>query len=387
MASIQRYVLKDGKTPRWAAMWRDQAGEQHKKVFKRRMDADRWITKVAAEVQDGMWRDTQPALMRELFKAWNRDLDTRVKMGEVKMSTADTYRCNVGKHFVPAFGDYRSDRLTASVMAEWRSEMADKIEAGEMAPKSFNNLFNLLHSLLEWARHPARGYMRHDPLIGQKRLTIRRTEASYLEDAEIAALLGAGADDVEADALIHVALFAGLRRGEVFGLHWGDVEVNGDRGGRLWVRRSLYKGEVTTPKTANSERTVDVPRLVLDALARHREACPPVEGDFVFRTSTGAPIDPNSWYGRTFCEIRKRAALPDSVGLHSLRHTYASLLIRQGENPKYVSRQLGHSSTSFTMDVYGHLFETTSAQAMGRLDGVIRKAKQKRFEVIKGGTA
>jgi integrase len=367
-------------------MWRDQTGKLHKKTFAKRKLADSFLTTVRSEVEDGTFRRIEPLPMRKVFTRWLKHLDTRVKLGEVKASTAGTYRCNVRKHFVPTLGDYRSDRLTPEVMAEWRAGLADQIEAGEMAAKTFNNLFNLLHSILEWARHPARGYLKHDPLVGQKRLTVRRSEADYLEDAEIAALLDAASDDAEASAIVHVALFGGLRRGEVFGLQWGDVEANGDTGGRLRVRRSVYGGKVTTPKTANSERAVDVPPSVLAALDRHREGTAPMGDGYVFRTSTGQPIDPGTWYSRVFKRLRQRAGLRESIGMHACRHTYASLLIRQGENPKYVSRQLGHASTSFTMDVYGHLFEATSTAAMGRLDTAIRAAKRQRFEVIEGGT-
>lgn len=90
---------------------------------------------------------------------------------------------------------------------------------------------------------------------------------------------------------------------------------------------------------------------------------------------------PNWWYRETFLEIRKNAKLRPTVGLHSLRHTYASLLIRQGENPKYVSRQLGHAWTSFTMDVYGHCFETTSTEAMRRLNRMIPKPARHELRV------
>jgi integrase len=133
---------------------------------------------------------------------------------------------------------------------------------------------------------------------------------------------------------------------------------------------SGYQGDVTTPKTENSIRMVDVPRLVLDALERHKAHCPPIDKDFVFRTAEGTPIDPDNWYKREFPAIRKRAKLR-AVGLHALRHTYASLLINAGENLKYVSRQLGHASIQITADLYGHLFKDTSTAAMRRLNARI----------------
>lgn len=365
--SIQVRTLKDG-TRRYHAVWR-AGGKQHRKAFAKRKEASRFLAETVAAVHEGSWHETRPALMQDVFKLWLENLETRVMMGEVKASTQSTYRCNVRKHLGPAFGEYRSDHLTPRVVAGWRRRMAEKIAAGAMSAKSYNNLHNLLHQILTWARHPAQGFIAHDPLIGVKRLRVRHREAEYLEDSDMQALLAAVANDPEANAIIHIALFGGLRRGEAFGLQWHDLEpFQETTGGRLHVRRSVYKGDVTAPKTEAGERIVDVPQRVLDAIARHGETCPAVGDGFIFRTSKGAPIDPNSWYMRRFVKIREEAGLRSTVGLHSLRHTYASLLIRQGENPKYVSAQLGHSSTSFTMDRYGHLFEASSAEAMQRLE-------------------
>lgn len=381
--SIRKRNLKDG-TVRYDARYRF-GSKYRERTFRRKKDAESFLDKTAMSVRAGSYVDVAPALMSEVFEAWLEDLDTRVMLGELKTSTAATYRCNVRVHFKPTFGNFRSDQFTARVIADWRRTTAAKIEAGDVSAKSYNNLLNLLHSILSWAREPAQGFLSHDPLVGVKRAKIARQEAAFLEDDEISALLAAASGSAEESAIIHVALFAGLRRGEVFGLQWEDLEVNGDGSGRIRVRRSVYRGKIMRPKTANSERIVDVPGPVLDALVRHKEARRPLGEGFVFRTRSGAPLDPNNWYRRVFTDIRKRAELRPQVGLHTLRHTYASLLIRQGENPKYTSSQLGHSSTSFTMDTYGHLFETTSTRAMGRLDEAIRAAKRRRFEVVGGG--
>ena len=114
---------------------------------------------------------------------------------------------------------------------------------------------------------------------------------------------------------------------------------------------------------------MDVPRRVLDALERHKEHRPPIDGDYVFRTEEGTSNDPDNWYKRDFPAIRKRAKLR-SIGLHALRHTYASLLINQGEGIKYVSRQLGHASISTTLDnrdVGGpHKERAPSSSSVGR---------------------
>ncbi|MGH9408280.1 MAG: site-specific integrase, partial [Vicinamibacterales bacterium] len=226
---------------------------------------------------------------------------------------------------------------------------------------------------------------------GQRRLPRRRIERDFLERHEITALLNAATTNADY-AIVMVGIYGGLRRGELFALQWGDIDAARAKGpGRLRIQRSVYQGEITTPKTEHSVRVVDVPRLVLKALERHKADCPPSDGDYVFRTAEGTPIDPDNWYKREFPAVRKRAKLR-SIGLHALRHTYASLLINAGENLKYVSRQLGHASIQITADLYGHLFKETSTAAMRRLNARIptraRAAKgvpnQRMLRIVKG---
>ncbi len=303
--------------------------------------------------------------MSDLLDKWLTDeLEVRLKMGaEMKLSTAKSYRSIVMRQLIPAFGEYRSDSLDGAVQS-WRKTMANRIAAGELSKKTHNNIFTLLNSIFAWARK--QHYMTSDPLAGEKRIRIERSEADFLEHSDIVDILEAVTDSAEESAVIHLGLFAGLRRGEIFGLQWQDFA-----GARLTIRRSVYQGVVTTPKTDKSARVVDLPQNVLGALERHREASPGLSSDFVFHTRTGTPTYPDKWYRRKFSAIRERAGLRSSIGLHALRHTYASLLIDQGESPKYVSAQLGHASISITMDRYGHLFQKTSETAMSNLDQTI----------------
>lgn len=366
--TIRKRIAKDG-TARYDVIYR-AAGKQRWKTFRRRKEAETFLTGKVKSVQDGSYQQVKPKLMSEVLALWLESLETRRKLEEVKPSTAKSYRSVVKVHFIPTFGEQRSDQLTAAAIETWRAQMADRVEAGKLSRKSFNNMLNLLHSILAWARHPAQSFLAHDPLIGQKRLRLEHAEADFLEEADMTALLEAVAESPEENGVVHLGLFAGLRRGEIFGLQWGDVDA---AAGRLMIRRSAYQGEITAPKTKRSTRQVDVPKSVFAALDGHRATSPPLAGHFVFRTASGAPLDPDNFYKRSFAAIRERAELRATIGLHTLRHTYASLLIGQGENPKYVSEQLGHSSIAITMDTYGHLFEKTSTKAMGRLDGFIQK--------------
>lgn len=367
-------TLKDG-TKRYDACWRAN-GKQKSKSFHRRKAADGFLTTVVKAVQDGAYQEVKPLLVGHLFDRWlSQSLDVRLKQGLLKPSTAKSYRSMVKEHLRPAFGEYRSDRLTHSGVGDWAARMADQIADGDCSPKFYNNLLNLLHAILAWARHPAQGYLAHDPLLGQRRLPRPRIEREFLEPSEIEVLLKAA--EPPDDTVIRLDVYSGLRRGELFALQWPDVDWGAGReGGRLWVRRSIYQGAVASPKTAHSERVVDVPQAILDDLAIYREMCPPKGSVYMFRTATGTPLDPDNWHKRRFLPTLERAGLR-RVGLHALRHTYAALLINQGESIKYVSKQLGHASIQITADLYGHLFRETSVAAMRRLDDAIPPSKHR----------
>ena len=387
--TIQVRTLTDGKTKRYDVVWR-AGGKQHWKTFEKKKKADRYLTKVVGEVHDGSFREVQPELMETVFKRW---MEVRLETeDELKPSTKNSYRSAVEKHFIPRFGNYRSDQLTPAVVEAWRLSMIKKERRGKVARKTYNNLHALLSVTLAWAREPAQSLLKHDPMEGIKRMKIDRaarqaSEVDFLQPDEMTALLKA-AKGSEESAVVHLGLFCGLRRGELFGLKWDCIDRGeNDTGGQIHVRQSISAGVLGDPKTDNSRRVVDAPPDVLDALARHREACGSVADDeFVFQSKAGTPADPDNWSKRTWSDLRKRAGLRPSIGLHSLRHSFASLLIDQGENPRYVADQLGHSSPSFTLEVYAHCFKKTSDRAMGRLQKTIRAAKRRRFEVVGSGS-
>ena len=161
-----------------------------------------------------------------------------------------------------------------------------------------------------------------------------------IEPEEIARLLDATKDPRD-QTILYLFTYSGLRRGELFGLRWSDLDEHTNR---LRVRRSLFQGEVTRPKTTHSERTVDIPESIVNRLRAYRETDPPLKKGYMFHSHTGSPMDPDNWYKRVFVPTAERAGLRPSerdeddgpaVGIHTLRHTYASLLINQSESIKY----------------------------------------------------
>jgi integrase len=187
------------------------------------------------------------------------------------------------------------------------------------------------------------------------------------------------------EAAYVTALTLGLRRGELLGLTWDDVDLDAERP-TLTVLRSLKRVagrglEVSETKTRGSRRRIHLPAPTVDALRRHRDRIDveratvgsswpdrPLGVDLVFRSPIGTAVDPDNFRNATY-SLTKRV-LGERWSPHELRHSAASLLIAQGVDLKVVSEVLGHSSIRITSDVYGHLLDgagVVAADAMSEL--------------------
>jgi integrase len=196
------------------------------------------------------------------------------------------------------------------------------------------------------------------------------------------------------EALFVLAVTTGLRQGELFGLQWGDMDLDA---GTIFVQRQLEevngKLNLTEPKSAKGRRRVELPAVAVDALWKHkalmlaegRLACP------VFCDTHGGLLRKSNFIRKVFKPLIQKAnqksreeaekngteptLLPD-IRFHDLRHTNATLLLSQGVHPKVVQERLGHSQISLTLDTYSHVLPTLQKEAAAKLDSVFRKTAQ-----------
>jgi len=369
--------LKDG-TKRYDAVYRVN-GKQRQRTFRRQKEAEKHLADTVKKIHDNTYRDTKPARMGEVFDRWLAySLEVRVKEGSLRPSTAKSYRSMLEEHLRPAFAEDRSDQLTMEVIGGWRAGLAKKIAEDTLAPKFYVNLRNLLHTILEWARLRNPAYIVHNPMKDLERLRLPKAKRRpHFEPEQVSELLKAAQASPPDDTIIRLAVYSGLRRGELFALQWGDIDWgNGRDGGRIHVRRSIYQGAITSPKTEDSDRVVDIPQQIVDDLGLYRVMYPPVGDGFIFRTPRGRPLDPDTWHKKHMVPILERAKLrAPMTGLHTLRHTYVSLLIALGEDTRYIADQVGHSSTRLTEDLYAHVFTRVRVDAMRRLGATIPSSK------------
>lgn len=305
---------------------------------------------------------------------------------QARATTVEAYRLRLTVHILPLIGHVPLTDLTRERIRTLITELtaggnrrAGPDAEGRRRPLARGTLKGLLHilaGLLERAvedgvltKNPARGLTRELPA------SATATEAAEVEiftPAELGRLLATAARDYpEWYAFVLCLARTGLRLGEAVGLEWRDVDFPQRV---LVIRRSVRKGRVSLPKNGRSRR-VEMSRQLAGVLA-DRQSLQDAEAALaghaaparVFLTpGTASPIRDDAWRNNVWTPLLRRAGLRYRKP-HTLRHTFASLLIEGGESLKYVQEQLGHHSPAFTLAVYGHLLPRGERRAVDRLD-------------------
>jgi integrase len=179
-------------------------------------------------------------------------------------------------------------------------------------------------------------------------------------------------------AVFLTALRAGLRRGELVALQWGDIQFGRDENDSnrfIIVRHNYVLREHTTTKSKKSRR-VDLSRELRKELIELRDkrllevflkGKTDISDELVFLSPEGAIINPDNLYHRLFLPVLAKAGIR-KIRLHDLRHTFGSLLIQNGASLVYVKDQMGHSSIQVTVDIYGHLIPGANVSFVDKLD-------------------
>lgn len=193
-------------------------------------------------------------------------------------------------------------------------------------------------------------------------------------------------EPIQYRTIILLLINTGLRRGELCGLEWKDIDF---KNAVLYVRRNtLYLPDRgiydDTPKTASSQRAIKLPANCIPMLKEYRawQAAERLklgdqwqEHDRLFTRWNGEPIHPDT-LTNWFSDFVKRNDLPP-VTIHSMRHTNATLLIAAGTNLRTVSARLGHAQTSTTANVYSHAIQSADAAAAETLDDILKPVRKK----------
>jgi integrase len=258
------------------------------------------------------------------------------------------------------FGARRLSELTRLDVQDF----ADRILAEGRDPSTIRNTLMPLRAICR--RAATRGELTVNPTSGVELPAVRGKRDRIVSPNEAAKLLAALPE--EDRGLWATALYAGLRRGELLGLRFEDIDL---AGGLIRVERAYdpVAGVMVAPKSASGLRSVPVPTVLREYLAAQRLRTGRGEG-LAFGENAATPFD-SLRVTRRAHRIWKAAGLIP-IGLHEARHCYASLMIAARVNAKALATYMGHSSVTITYDRYGHLLPGNENEAAGLLDAYLR---------------
>ncbi len=294
--------------------------------------------------------------------------------------TAEGYDFIVHRHIIPALGKIILTRLK---LDDIQGYLSDKLSSGRLdgngglSAQTVKHHHRCLHSALEMAVYP-RKLLTYNPAEGVITPPAATPEMHTLDEDGIHTFLEAS-KATEYYALFFLALYTGMRRSELLGLRWPDIDLDLCE---LSVNRSLHHLQNGTfvfrqPKTAKSRRLIALTPSTVIVLREYKEkqratqrllGATFAEDSLVFCQASGTPLLPST-VSHAFHKMSKKLGL--NVRLHDCRHTHASLLLKQGVSIKVIQERLGHSSINITMDIYAHVMPGMQENAARNFDNAL----------------
>lgn len=300
----------------------------------------------------------------EWLQRW---IDVYVKNSKKKrLRTIETYESVVRRHLIPAFDKIPLQQLSAGHIQHYYN-------TSELASSTLEQHHAILHQALKVATINER-LLNVNPaeMVVEKPVAERNFDMQVWDEEEVRLFLTVARDaGTEVEAFYTLAIETGMRKGELCGLMWDDVDINARR---ISVRRTLLKAGpepvLGVPKTGRG-RAITISPQTASLLRKHqlrqKELKLSLGGaykdrDFVFAKENGDPIQINNFGQRSFANLIESAGVK-KIRFHDLRHTCATLLLAKGVNPKIVQERLGHSDISMTLNRYSHVTPTMQDQA------------------------
>ncbi len=336
-----------------------------------RREAERVLGALVKRIHDGNYRSPERVTVTQyLTERW-----LPAKRAQLRASTFDSYERNVRNHVVPRIGSVQLQRLTAEdldgLYADLLTDGRRNGSGGGLSAKSVRYIHGIIRKALADAmrkgsvtRNVADLADPPKPSAGRKRAVRAWTPAQlrqFLDEIASHRLFAA----------FFLAANTGMRRGEVLGLQWKDVDLER---GRLSVQQALvniaYELELADVKTQTSRRTIDLDERTVAVLRTWRKqqleeqllvGRRDDDAALVFAQADGSAVHPD-YFSQVFERHVAKSELP-RIRLHDLRHTHATILLQAGIPVKVVSERLGHSSPAFTMSVYQHVLPGMQADA------------------------
>ena len=340
------------------------------------------LKRMRQRIEQGSSARDDGALFGEFASRW---LESSLAASDRRTSTKALYASLTRSHILGSeLGKTSLKRLRPTTVERF----VTNLRAKGLADSTVRQIYTVARAIGDAAVRD--GFLGNNPFAAVRRPKVTSREASYLSPAQVAVLLDA-AEQSRYRPLFELLVHTGLRRGEALALTWHDVDLKSHT---LRVRGTLTRVDgtstVTAPKSERSKRTVPLsdPAVAVLRAVRQRTSFERrraedlwVANDFVFVTEEGEPCDPRNAL-RSLKVAAKAAGLP-GVGLHTLRHSAASVMLSHVVPITVVSQVLGHSGIAITVDVYGHVSPEISRDALAVLANALGGGEHPELRVVR----
>ena len=344
-------------------------GPKRKTVYgKTRTEAAEKLTRAMADRDRGLVFEGDCEALETYLERWLED----VVRDTVKENMLENYTYLARRHIIPELGHTK--------LRDLKPEHVRRLYRKKLDSGLSNRTVQLIHTTLRKALQQALsdGILPRNVCEAVKAPRRVRKEMRPLTPEQARTFLEAAKGD-RLQALYVLAITTGLREGELLGLRWADVNLEG---GKLRVLRQLTRTKrglsFTAPKRGRT-RVVRLTDTAVAILKTHKTAQNKErlkagslwqDYDLVFTSTIGTPVDVGNLTYRSFRPLLKRAGLPQ-IRIHDLRHTAATLMVGRGVHPKIVQEMLGHSTITQTMDTYSHVLPDMQDQAVSAIESAL----------------
>jgi len=368
-------IVKKGK--KWYIVLNviDPTGKRKRKWFSgydKKTDAESALPDLLKKAQNGMLIDPKKMTVQEFLEDW---LENQCKP-RLSRTTLEGYKIHIEKYISPALGKLQLQKLHPMQLNKFFSGL---LQEGRLSSTTIRSIYRTLSSALNHAVKMQ--LIERNPLQFVDSPKKAKSPGKALEPEGIIQIMQA-AKETEFEVPIHLAASLGLRRGEVLGLRWTDVDL---KKGYLQISQALARVSkeifFKEPKTEESRRKMYLPEGLIALLKAHRKKqmetkifLGPEYKDhgLVVCRQNGEPWNPATFTKR-FQEFIETNKLP-KIRFHDLRHTNSTLLLGYGKlSPKTVADWLGHSTTAMTEEVYTHINDQMKKEAADIIERLLYK--------------
>jgi integrase len=367
----KRRTKKEGSIWRDKKKWRAAVMVDGKRItrnFDTKTECSAWIREMQAQVERGMTYRKSSITLGTFVQQW-----LSVHKTTLAPKTAMQYEQLVQDYILPQIGKIKLRELKLdSIEAHYTVLQEDGL-----SPRSVRFVHSILHKCLNDAIR--RGYVGYNAAHGATLPRIEPNEMSILDEEEVLRFL-ITIQGSSHEALYILAIKTGMRRGELLALKWSDLNWKmGTVSIQRQVQRITGQGMVfRPPKTRASRRTIQLGEQTLQTLRDQFERCKTLqkiagniwkEHNLIFPSTVGTPLGGSNVL-KDFKSQLEKAGIKE-IRFHDLRHTAASLMLNNGVPVLVVSKILGHSKTSTTLDIYGHLIPVMQENAARIMDEIV----------------